>query len=111
MTRDAVGDRQEGSRAIECTGIQDSMSTGAVDVHTQIELSFQDTPEDGSKPKKRFKMSPVFAELAGASDALLIGFQTLLEWGFKIFLDGDARPWATFETDGIGLPVEVPNRS
>ena len=56
-------------------------------------------------------MSPVFAELAGASDALLIGFQTLLEWGFKIFLDGDARPWATFETYGISLPVEVPNRS
>ena len=54
----AVGDEVP---ANECTGFQDSMSTGAVDVQTQIELSFQDPPEDGSRPKKPVKMSPVFA--------------------------------------------------
>ena len=49
-----------------------------------------------------------FAELADASDCLLVGFPTLAMWGFSVDEDADGHLWVEFRRLGITLLAERP---
>jgi hypothetical protein len=107
-TSSSVKQRMLGDSEIHCVGITADMQTPAVTHFTTIELTFFDTPEDGSKGSKPKKVDVLFGELDSAADCLLIGFPTMIEWGPYFYNDEDNRPWVEFTKLNISVPAEVP---
>ena len=85
------------------------MQTQGVQHHTKIELIFNDVPEDGSSGRSPVKQEITFAELESASDCLLIGFPTLIEWSPTFFKDDDGLPWVHFGALNLSMPCETPS--
>ena len=97
-----------GDSEIHCVGITADMQTPVVKHFTTIELTFLDTPGDGSRASKPKKVDVIFGELDSAADCLLIGFPTMLTWGPFFYVDEDNRPWVEFTKLNITAPAEVP---
>ena len=107
-TSGAVLRRSQGDRPILCTGISKGMETAPVTKHTTIRMSFLDVPDSGIKTKGKTPVDAVFGELDDSCDALLVGFPTLMEWGFYCRMDEDGQPWVGFARWDITLPAEKP---
>jgi hypothetical protein len=86
------------------------MNTPPVKHHTTLKVKFSDVPDDGvhAAPEKILEVS--FGELESASDCLLIGYPTLLDWGPHFFRDIDGNPWVDFIKLYVAMPTEVPNQ-
>ena len=111
QTKGSVILTERGSREINCTGIVTEMKTPSVTRHTTVKLRFQDVPEDGSAPMKPVSVDVVFGEMDSGADCLLLGFPTLVDWGYQCFNDGDGNPWIRFEKFSITLPCEKPGKN
>ena len=111
QTKSSLLLRQEGDRAIQCTGITKEMETAPVAFHTTVKLIFKDVPEDGTKGKKDVPVEVIFGELKEACDVLLVGFPTMLKWGTDFWADDDGLPWVTLKAFGITMPCERPGES
>ena len=66
---------------INCTGICKGMSTASIEYCSEIELLWKSVSSDGSKPTPDASRRVMFSELPEGSDALLLGYPLLAEWG------------------------------
>ncbi|MCP4900485.1 MAG: hypothetical protein GY906_26270, partial [bacterium] len=52
-------------------------------------------------------LTTLFGELEGASDALIVGYPTLAEWGFGLERDDDGIVWVELRSLGLRVPSET----
>jgi len=50
----------------------------------------------------------MFSELPEGSDALLLGYPLLAEWGYHTYKDDDDVLWVEFKSLGVTLVAESP---
>ena len=108
-TKDFLKERFTGDREINCVGIVSNMKTPAISNHQTISLTLKNVCEQGLTTKPDCNMDVVFGEIDSAADGLLIGFPTLLEWGYSVYLDSDGKPWMYLRKFDVTLPCETPS--
>ena len=91
------------SETVSFVGVVDGMRTSEVTHSTQITTDFVDLETNRKAPHEL-----CFAELAEASDALLIGFPSLCLLGFSTDMDDDGNIWITLSKLGITTLAETP---
>ena len=74
----------------------------------EIELLWKSVSSDGSKPPPDVSRRVMFSELPEGSDALLLGYPLLAEWGYHTYKDDDEVPWVEFKSLGVTLVAENP---
>ena len=89
-------------------GLSD-MQIPAISNHQTISLTLKNVCEEGIKNKADCHIDVVFGEMDSAADGLLIGFPTLLEWGYSVYLDSDGKPWMHLRKFDITMPCETPS--
>ena len=96
QTAEAVLQRAQADEAISCVGICSDMESGVLEFVQSLRLRFEGVRDGrGSAPAAEIEVP--FAELKGASDALLIGFPLLLSWGMQFDQDDDGNIWIELE--------------
>ena len=91
------------SETVSFVGVVDGMRTSEVTHSTQITTDFVDLETNRKAPHEL-----CFAELAEASDALLIGFPSLCLLGFSTDMDDDGNIWITLSKLGVTTLAETP---
>ena len=93
---------------INCTGICKGMSTASIEYCSEIELLWKSVSSDGNKPPPDSSRRVMFGELPEGSDALLLGYPLLAEWGYHTYKDDDDVLWVGFKGLGVTLVAENP---
>ena len=106
-TRQGVVERFAVENPITCSGVCKGMVSQEINRVAQITGWLDPVTEDGSKPPAPVALTLEFAELAGAADALLMGFPDLVKYDVRVCDDADGNVWVVFERLGVTMLAEV----
>ena len=84
------------------------MCTASVTSCAEINLLWQPVSSDGSKPAPDTAHRVMFSELPEGSDARLLEFPLLAEWGFHTYKGDDEVLWVELKALGVTLVLQSP---
>ena len=106
-TKCGVRERVKLAHTIQCTGMCDNMVSTEITRAVELNLMLEGLdPNGGIETPLPVLITPTFVELDNASDALLIGFPEMVQYGVRFFADADGNVWVDFEKLGVTLLAE-----